>query len=98
MTRIWPKGGLMSLINVQVEPEKDPASLDPAYLVKWDQDEVLNPQNWTPRYKWWVTSQLGMLAFAGSLGSSITTSADDTIARYTGVSSEVAVLDVSLYM
>lgn len=88
----------MSLINVQVEPEKDPASLDPAYLVKWDQDEVLNPQNWTPRYKWWVTSQLGMLAFAGSLGSSITTSADDTIARYTGVSSEVAVLDVSLYM
>ncbi|KGO46723.1 Major facilitator superfamily domain, general substrate transporter [Penicillium expansum] len=95
MTRIWPKG---SLINSQAEPEKDPASLDPAYLVKWDQDDVLNPQNWTPRYKWWVTFQLGMLAFAGSLGSSITTPADDTIAKYTGVSSEVAVLDVSLYI
>lgn len=95
MTRIWPKG---SLINVQAEPEKDPASLDPAYLVKWDHDDVLNPQNWTARYKWWVTFQLGMLALAGSLGSSITTPADDTIARYTGVSSEVAVLDVSLYL
>jgi hypothetical protein len=39
-----------------------------------------------------------MLALAGSLGSSITTPADDTIAEYTGVSNELAVLDVSLYL
>lgn len=87
-----------SLVNVQAQAEKDPALLDPAYLVKWDQNDVLNPQNWTPRYKWWVTFQLGMLALAGSLGSSITTPADDTIAKYIGVSSEVAVLNVSLYL
>jgi hypothetical protein len=95
MARMWPKGSLM---NVQGKAEKDPTSLDPAYLVKWDQDDVSNPQNWNPRYKWWVTFQLGMLALAGSLGSSITTPADDTIAKYTGVSSDVAVLDVSLYL
>ncbi|OQE41020.1 hypothetical protein PENCOP_c005G04696 [Penicillium coprophilum] len=95
MACLWPKS---NLLNVQAEPEKDPAPLDPTYLVKWDEDDILNPQNWTPRYKWWVTFQLGMLALAGSLGSSITTPADDTIAEYTGVSSEVGVLDVSLYI
>lgn len=87
-----------SFANVQGNSEKDPESPDPAYLVKWDKDDPLNPQNWTVRYKCWVTFQLGMLAFAGSLGSSITTAADDTIADYVGVSSEVAVLNVSLYM
>jgi hypothetical protein len=95
MARMWPKGSLM---NVQPKAEKDPTSFDAAYLVKWDQDDVSNPQNWNPRYKWWVTFQLGMLALVGSLGSSITTPADDTIAKYTGVSSDVAVLDVSLYL
>jgi hypothetical protein len=39
-----------------------------------------------------------MLALAGSLGSSIITPADSIIAKYVGVSSEVAVLDVSLYL
>jgi hypothetical protein len=99
MVRIWPKG---SLVNVQRVPEKNPSpcptALDPAYLVKWDHDDPLNPQNWSVKYKWWVTFQLGMLALAGSLGSSITTPADDTIAEYTGVSNELAVLDVSLYL
>jgi hypothetical protein len=100
MVRVWPNG---SLVNVQGVSEKPSASLcptpfDPAFLVKWDQLDPLNPQNWSVKYKWWVTFQLGMLALAGSLGSSITTPADDTIAKYTGVSDEVAVLDVSLYL
>lgn len=95
MVRKWPKGGL---VTEQGETEKDTASLDPANLVKWDHDDPLNPQNWATKYKWWVTFQLGMLALAGSLGSSITTPADDTVAEYIGVSNEVAVLDVSLYL
>ena len=94
MVRIWPK----SAHDQPSDLEKAPPSRDPEYQVKWDPDDPLNPQNWPVRYKWWVTVQLGMLALAGSLGSSITTSADDTIAEYIGVSSEVAVLDVSLYM
>lgn len=95
MVRIWPKG---NLVTVQGETERHTASVDPAHLVKWDHDDPLNPQNWTVKYKWWVTFQLGMLALVGSLGSSITTPADDTIAEYVGVSNEVAVLDVSLYL
>jgi hypothetical protein len=80
------------------EKEKEQIELDPAFVVKWDRDDPLNPQNWPVRYKWWVTFQLGMLALAGSLGSSIMTPADSIIAKYVGVSSEVSVLDVSLYL
>jgi hypothetical protein len=80
------------------EKEKEQIELDPAFVVTWDRDDPLDPQNWAVRYKWWVTFQLGMLALAGSLGSSIMTPADSIIAKYVGVSSEVSVLDVSLYL
>ncbi|KAL4916165.1 major facilitator superfamily domain-containing protein [Aspergillus aurantiobrunneus] len=78
--------------------EQQPVELDAEYLVKWDQDDPINPQNWPASYKWWVTFQLGMLALAGSLGSSILTPADRDIAEYVGVSQEVAVLNVTLYL
>lgn len=88
----------ISLTGKVPTQEKEQTELDPAYIVKWDRDDPLNPQNWSVRYKWWVTFQLGMLALAGSLGSSIMTPADGVIAQYISVSSEVAVLDVSLYL
>lgn len=75
-----------------------PPSLDREYIVKWAPNDPLNPQNWSDRYRWWVTFQLGLLAFVGSLGSSILTPADDTIAAYIGVSNEVSVLSLSLYV
>lgn len=95
MFPIWSKS---ALDGTSRGGEKDRIVLDPAYLVKWDSNDPLNPQNWPVAFKWWVTFQLGMLALVGSLGSSITTPADDIIADYVGVSSEVVVLDVSLYL
>jgi len=85
-------------VPTQSEKEKEQIELDPAFLVKWDHNDQLNPQNWPVRYKCWVTLQLGLLALAGSLGSSIMSPADSIIAKYVGVSSEVSVLDVSLYL
>lgn len=96
MVRIWFKSGALGTASSDLE--KGRTCLDPAYLVKWDKNDPFNPQNWPVPYKCWVTFQLGMLALAGSLGSSITTPAEDTIAEYVGVSNEVVVLDVSLYM
>ena len=77
--------------NHSEKPESD-------FVVKWDQNDPCDPLQWSTAYKCWVTFQLGMLALAGSLGSSITSPADATIARYVGVSDEVSVLAVSLYM
>jgi hypothetical protein len=93
MWRFWSRDAVESR-----DEKNDATALDPDYMVKWDIDDPLNPQNWAVSYKWWVTFQLGMLALGGSLGSSIITPADNIIASYVGVSSEVAVLDVSLYL
>ena len=96
MVHIWFKSGALETASSDLE--KGQISLDPAYLVKWNHDDPLNPLNWSVAYKLWVTFQLAMLSFAGSIGSSITTPADNTIAEYVGVNNEVAVLNVTLYM
>lgn len=68
-------------------------------IVGWDGDRDLeNPRNWSPVYKVWITFQLGMLALAASLGSSIIAPAKNAIAKYVGVSREVTVLSISLYI
>lgn len=80
-------------VEIQEESEKD------EILVGWDgENDPENPQNWTTTFKSWVTLQLGLLAFAGSLSSSIIAPANRTIAGYVGVSENVVVLNVSLFM
>ncbi len=94
MAHLWSK---RVFVNAQGE-KNEPAPLDPAYLVKWEPNDPSNPQNWSVAYKWWITFHLGMLALVGSLGSSITIPGDSMIAKYVGVSQEVAILDVTLYL
>lgn len=67
-------------------------------LVDWTESDPDNPRNWSNGYKSWLTFQLGMLALAASLGSSIIAPAEDAISIYTGVSREVTVLCISFYI
>jgi len=78
-----------------IAKEKDQG--DP-FLVGWDAGETANPMNWSSTYKAFITFILGMLALAASLGSSIISPAERRIAEYTGISGEVAVLVISLYI
>jgi MFS family permease len=77
---------------IKEESEGDP------FLVSWEPGEQGNPQNWSTNYKSWITFQLGMLALAASLGSSIISPAERQIAEYTGISAEAAVLVISMYI
>ena len=67
-------------------------------LVDWLENDKGNPRNWSNGRKSIITLQLSILAFAASLGSSITAPAEIAIADYVGVSREVSVLSISLYM
>lgn len=67
-------------------------------LVDWEENDLENPRNWSTAYKCWITFQLGMLALSASLGSSIISPAENVISEYIGVSKEVTVLVISLYM
>lgn len=79
----------------EVKKEKEEGD---AFLVDWDSGEKANPRNWSTTYKSWITFQLGMLALCASLGSSIISPAETVIAEYTGISTEVAVLVISMYI
>lgn len=72
-------------------------SPDP-FLVTWDDNDKANPRNWSSTYKAFITFLLGMLAFTGSLGSSIILPAEQAIAEEFNVSREVTVLCISLYV
>ncbi|KIX07595.1 uncharacterized protein Z518_02248 [Rhinocladiella mackenziei CBS 650.93] len=68
-------------------------------IVEWEgKNDPENPQNWSTHFKSWITFQLSLLAFAASLASSIISPANGTIAEYVGVSQNVVVLNVSLYI
>ncbi|PSK44020.1 hypothetical protein B9Z65_1737 [Elsinoe australis] len=67
-------------------------------IVDWDVDDPENPKNWSLWYKIFVTGQLGMLALAASMGSSIISPATNTIAEVAGVGEVTAVLALSLYV
>ncbi|TVY64227.1 putative transporter [Lachnellula suecica] len=80
-------------------PSKEEGKAKDPNQVEWDGDnDQENPRNWSNGYKSWITFQLGMLALAASLGSSIISPANDTIADYVGVSEEVSILSISLYI
>lgn len=66
--------------------------------VDWEEGDPANPFNFSFAKKCFITFQLGMLALAPSFGSSVISPANPVIARRFGVSEEVTVLTVSLYV
>lgn len=78
--------------------EKVTAENDEEFKVDFDPDDPTNPRNFSTAYKAWITFVLGMLALAASLGSSIVAPAEQSVADEFGVSPEVTILMVSLYV
>lgn len=80
--------------------KNEPSQLvkDDAFLVKFEENEGINPRNWSNLYKAWITLQLGFLALTGSIGSSIISPAAPIIEEEFNVSREIVVLTVALYV
>lgn len=78
-------------------PTAGTAPRDPN-IVKWDEKDPENPRNWPTVKKALITVQLGMLAMAASLGSSIISPASDELAAEFGLSPVASVLTVSLFV
>jgi len=69
------------------------------YVVEFDgEHDPLHPQNWPLRKKLLTSAMLGWTTFLAAFGSSIFSAATRTVAGKFGVSSEVGVLGVSLYV
>ncbi|KAK5996387.1 Major facilitator superfamily multidrug transporter FLU1 [Cladobotryum mycophilum] len=68
------------------------------FLVKFEQDDPENPHNFSTGKKSFLLFQMSLLAWVGSLGTSIITLAEPVIAAYTHTSNEVAVLMMALFL
>lgn len=68
------------------------------FLAKFLPGDPDNPQNFSTAKKSFLLFQMSLLAFVGSLGSSIITPAQARIAAYTNSSAEATVLTLSLFV
>lgn len=85
-------------IEKQVSRQPTNKSQLEAFRVDWEENDPANPRNFPFPKKAFITVQLGLLAFAASVGSSITSPAEEAISAYANISAEVTVLTVSLYV
>lgn len=78
--------------------ERAAAEEKEAWIVKFEEVDTENPKNFKTWYKIFLTFQMSMLAFAGSLGSSIVSPGQSDIGDDFHVSDEVASLTLSLFV
>lgn len=75
------------------EEERDPNVVD------WDgPDDPANPMNWAPARKWTIAVCMGLMTFVVTFASSVFSSATMVTAMQFGVSSEVMILGVALFV
>lgn len=82
------------------EPEPEPPSpqVDPD-LITWDgPDDLNNPQNWSFKYKIWVTAAWVSSCFVTTVASSIFSSGAEVIGADYHVGTTVVTLGVSLFL
>jgi MFS family permease len=96
-----------SLAEPDLEPDKEqatgeleheePSSTD-QFLVSIEESSPEHPYNWPLSKKLFTVAQLSLLAITGSAGSSILSPAQKAVSQEFGVSEEVTVLNISLYV
>lgn len=68
-------------------------------LVDWDgDDDPENPMNWNPVRKWAIATSMGSMTLVVTFASSVFSAATMVTAQQFGVSSEVMILGVALFV
>ncbi|KAI0049050.1 MFS general substrate transporter [Auriscalpium vulgare] len=82
----------------KVAPAFTPQPIDPNQ-VTWDgPNDQLNPQNWSNRYKWWVTAVCSVMTVNVTFASSAPSSATLFIKQDLHTSTEVSYLVTSIFL
>ncbi|KAF2227843.1 major facilitator superfamily domain-containing protein [Elsinoe ampelina] len=67
-------------------------------LVTWKINDPENPKNWSKAYKWWCTMVVAFTCFVVALNSSVITADIEGPALEFGVSHEVSLLSITLFV
>lgn len=80
-------------IDAMSDTEKGPEPSQPPLVVEWDgPNDLDNPHNWSPRYKWFVSFVLVLLPLIVNIGSSIMSGTLTSLEKEFHIGSEVAIL------
>jgi DHA1 family multidrug resistance protein-like MFS transporter len=80
-------------------PPGPPSNEERNDIVTWDSEkDPDNPQNWSRAFRWYTIMILACMTFVVSFGSSVWSTATTVTATEFGVSQEVMILGVSLYV
>ncbi|PPQ89058.1 hypothetical protein CVT25_006430 [Psilocybe cyanescens] len=71
---------------------------DDPYVVEWDLNDPEDPYNWPNVQKWVITAQLALSTFTVSFGSSSYSGGLQYTMQDLGISYDVAILGISLYV
>ncbi|CAK1364914.1 putative transporter [Cercospora beticola] len=87
------QGGRQDHGHDNADEERDPN------LVDWDgDDDPENPMNWNPVRKWAIATSMGSMTLVVTFASSVFSAATMVTAQQFGVSSEVMILGVALFV
>lgn len=90
---IEKQGGRQDNGHDNADEERDPN------LVDWDgDDDPENPMNWNPVRKWAIATSMGSMTLVVTFASSVFSAATMVTAQQFGVSSEVMILGVALFV
>jgi hypothetical protein len=67
-------------------------------LVTWTINDPENPKNWSKPYKWWCTMMVAITCFCVAFNSAVVTADIKGPAEEFGVSEEVALLSITLFV
>jgi hypothetical protein len=84
-------------LDINADTEKGISSSDPI-VVDWSPDDPECPFNWPNSKKWRITAQVALNTFTVSFCSSSYSGGLKFIQRDLGVSQDVAILGISLYV
>jgi hypothetical protein len=67
-------------------------------LVTFKVDDPENPKNWSKAYKWWCTMCVAITCFVVAFNSAVVTADLDGVSETFGVSEEVSLLTITLFV
>ncbi|OAX44363.1 MFS general substrate transporter [Rhizopogon vinicolor AM-OR11-026] len=83
--------------NKEADSSGTPSTSD-SYLVHFDADDPANPKNWSSVKKWYFTIAAGFLVLNATFSSSAASPMIPTLMQVFGMSEEVGILTVSLFV
>lgn len=83
---------------LKLAPSRKTGRIERYQLVTWKINDPENPKNWSKAYKWWCTMIVAFTCFVVAFNSSVITANIEGPAHEFGVSREVSLLAITLFV